>query len=268
MAKRADTPVEERNYSHIYLLFSAALALTTFWAVWDMLKVRSPWQEVQREFNRLERSDLEQKHAAAKEKFDAESKARYEELQGQHHEAAAALQGEEYKSLLADSARAESEAAIARQNYRFAKSEGDAVYYEYKEAEYHGEEGKRDKLKTEVDEYDRKLVELKQQWDDAEARQVQAGKSLEARRTQVANLENEMNSMTAEMDNLRSTIDKIDQRKIKIQQVVMSDFVRGNFRALLNNVDRCQSCHIAATRKGLEAYPEPYKTHAGLDDLL
>lgn len=268
MAKRSDTPVEERNYSHIYLMFSAALALTTFWAVWDMIKVRSPWQDFQLRFNRLEMEDLQKKYDTAREKFETENKQRYEELQAQLQEAAGALKGAEYAAVLKDSAAAENAAAIARQNYRFAKSEADAIYYEYKEAEYHNDEDNRAKLKKEVDEINAHLVELKAKWDEAETRRAEVAKQLADKRSQVANIEAEMTAMTAEMGNLSTQMQKIDERKIKIEQVVMPDFVRGNFRNFLNNVDRCQSCHVATMRKGFEEWEEPFKTHAGLGGFL
>lgn len=268
MAKRADTPIEERNYSHIYLMFSGVLALTTFWAVWDMIKVRSPWQEMQRQFNQRELSELAKSHAAAKEKFETEDLQRYQELQAQHEEAAAALQGEDYVAAVKDSTRAETAAAMARQNYRFAKSEADAIYYEYKEAEYHRQENKRARLKAEVDEINQRLAELKVQWDEAEAYRAEITKQLEQRRARVAKIDAEMKAMTAEMDNFSSLMEKIGMRKIKIEQVVTPDFVRGNFRAYVNNVDRCQSCHVSAMRKDFEEFEHPFQTHPGLDGLL
>jgi hypothetical protein len=53
LAKRSDTPIEERDYSQVYFICSAILALTTFWAVFEMIWVRSPWQRTQRDFNAL-----------------------------------------------------------------------------------------------------------------------------------------------------------------------------------------------------------------------
>lgn len=268
MAKRSDTPVEERNYSHIHLLFSAALALTTFWAVWDMIKVRSPWQDMQRQFNRLELAELQQKFGDAQKKYAAEDSARHEELKAKYKEAVAALRGEEYRKALQDSAQAEADAAMARQNYRFAKSEADAIYYEYKEAEYHRQESKRAKLKIEVDKINQELVDLKAKWDEAEARRAETGAQIEARRAAVADLEREISAITAEMDNLGSLMERVDDRKIKIEQVVMADFVRGNFRNFINNVDRCQSCHVSTTRKGFEEFAHPFKTHPDLGGLF
>ena len=59
MPKRSEKPIEERHYGHIYLVLAGLLALTTFWAIWDMIKVRSPWQSYQAQLKDLEVSNLQ-----------------------------------------------------------------------------------------------------------------------------------------------------------------------------------------------------------------
>jgi hypothetical protein len=132
--KRSDTPLEERNYSHIYFFLSALLALTTFWAVLDMIRIRAPWQEEQRKFNQIEIDSLQARLRAAEEKFNTENAESYKQLETQLAAARETLKGEDYRKALQDSARADVEAYKARQQYRFAKSEADAEYYLYKEA--------------------------------------------------------------------------------------------------------------------------------------
>ena len=44
--KRAETPVENRNYSTFYLVFSGLLFLSTLWAVVDEVVVRTAMENI------------------------------------------------------------------------------------------------------------------------------------------------------------------------------------------------------------------------------
>jgi cytochrome c1 len=269
--KRSDIPLEERNYSHIYFFLSALLALTTFWAVLDMIRIRAPWQEEQRKFNRSEIDSLQARLRLAEEKFNTENAESYKQLEAQLAAARESLQGEDYRKALHDSAQADLQAYKVRQQYRFAKSEADAEYYLLKEAEYHqGKESDEYKARGKtVDELNKKAAEWKVKWDEAEAQKAAAGMRLAEMRKSVTDSENAMKAMRADIDNLKEMLGRVEERPIKIKQVVMRDFVKGNFNAFINNVDRCESCHPAVTRKGFEHFtPKHFQTHSSLDTLL
>jgi mono/diheme cytochrome c family protein len=269
LPKRSETPIEGRNYSHIYFIFSALLALTTFWAVLDMIWVRSPWQRYQRQFNENEIQALQAQLQAAEEKFDAENAETYQQLETQLAEARAQLTGEEYRQAQQDSAKADLEATNARQEYRFTKSEADAEYYLYKEAEYHGHTEEYKKRGVKVDTLNARAARLKTAWDEVEARKTAAVQRLAELRKSVTDVESQMKAMRADIDNLEELLARVKARPIKIKQVVMPTFVKGNFGSYVNNVDRCESCHPAATRKGFENVEATnFRTHPSLDTLL
>jgi mono/diheme cytochrome c family protein len=269
--KRSDIPLEERNYSHIYFFLSALLAVATFWAVLDMIRLRAPWQEELREFNKFEISELQKNLAAAEEKFKTEKADSFKQLETQLAQAQAQLAGAEYRQAQEDSAKADREAYDTRQQYRFAKSEADAEYYLFKEAEYHHgkESGEYKERSKKVEALNKKAEEWKTKWDAAEAQKAAAVKRLAEMRASATDALAQMKAMRAEIDNINGLIARVDSRPIKIKQVVMADFVRGNFRNFVNNVDRCESCHPAVTRKGFEAAEKKsFRTHPSLDTLL
>ena len=271
MPKRSDIPLEERNYSHIYFFLSALLALTTFWAVLDMIRIRAPWQEEQREFNQFEINELQTKLAAAEEKFNTENAENYKQLEAQLAQAKAQLTSAEYRQAQDDSAKADLAASKARQQYRFIKSEADAEYYLFKEAEYHRgrESGEYKERGKKVDELNARAAEWKTKWDEAEAQKAAAVERLADMRKSVIDTQNQMKEMRAEIEGLKTQTVRVDDRPIKIKQVVMADFVRGNFRNFVNNVDRCESCHPVVTRRGFEnAEKKSFRTHPSLDTLL
>lgn len=269
MPKRSETPLEERNYSHIYFALSALLALTTFWAVLDMIWARAPWQREQRKFNALEVAELQTKLTAAEEKFNTEDAERYKELEAQLAEARAQLTSEAYRQAAQDSAEAALETVKARQEYRFIKSEADAEYYLYKEAEYHNKTAAYKERGEKVASLNEKAAEWKKKWDDAEAKKNAAVQRLAELKKAVTDIENEMKAMRAEIETLQELIKRVEDRPIKIKQIVMPAFVKGNFGNYINNVDRCESCHPAVTRKGFEHYEaKNFRTHSSLDTLL
>jgi mono/diheme cytochrome c family protein len=269
--KRSEIPLEERNYSFIYFILSFLLAGTTFWAVFDMIRFRAPWIGEQREFNRFEIGELQKQLAAAEEKFNTEQAENYKQLEAQLAQAKVQLTGEEYRKALNDSASADLETFKARQQYRFIKSEADAEYYLFKEAEYHHgkESGEYKERGKKVDNLNKKAAEWKIKWDEAEAQKAAAVKQLTEMRKSVTDTQAQMKEMRAAIENLKGLMARVEARPVKIKQVVMADFVRGNFRNFVNNVDRCESCHPAATRKGFElAEKKSFRTHPSLDTLL
>ncbi len=130
MPKRSDTPLEERSYGLIYFILSGLLAISTFWAIWDMIRERAPWQRYQMELNELEESKVRTELDAAEADFEAKQAAMYESFEQQLKEAQANLAGEAFQQVQAELNGAQDEIEDAMQNYRFAKSEYDAIWYE------------------------------------------------------------------------------------------------------------------------------------------
>ena len=54
----------------------------------------------------------------------------------------------------------------------------------------------------------------------------------------------------------------------KIQQTAIDDFDRNAFDEAIARVDRCQSCHMGADKKGFENAPEPFRTHPNFDQII
>ena len=54
----------------------------------------------------------------------------------------------------------------------------------------------------------------------------------------------------------------------KIQQTAIDDFDRNAFDEAIARVDRCQSCHMGADKKGFENAPEPFRTHSNFDQII
>ncbi len=268
MPKRSETPLEERNYSHIYFILASLLALSTFWAIWDMIRTRAPWQRYQMELNAQETDNAISELQAAEADFQGNSAEHYGALQQEAMEAKAILEGEEYQQAQIKLAGDENALEDAMRSYRFAKSEYDALWYQYKHAEHEGHTEDAENLRPKIDALAAEVDALKQEWDEAEAAKA-------ATETQIADCQASMTRLQEELDELRTPItavedriQKIADRKIAIQQFVLSDFVQGNFESFLDQVDRCTSCHVNADKGGYDDYAVPFRTHPNRDALL
>ncbi len=268
MSKRSQTPVEEREYGHLYLILAGLLALSTFWAIWDMIRERAPWQRYQMELNAQETANLSADLAITQEDFDFESGEEYEELQAQLAEAQSQLKGEAYQAVQTELAQADERIQDAMQEYRFAKSEYDALWYRYKHADHEGHSEELERLRPEVDTLNQEVAVLKTGWDEAEAAKVDIEKRIAEQRAEIDQLQAQVAEMRKPIVQLGDKIERIADRKIAIEQFVLADFVKGNFQSYLDRVDRCTSCHVNADKGGYDEYEAPFQSHPNREVLL
>jgi mono/diheme cytochrome c family protein len=268
LPKRSEIPVEEREYGHIYLILAGLLALTTFWAIVDMISIRAPWQRYQKKLNQLEYERVEAQLTAAQEELEQKHGDHRRALAEQLRREKANLEGQAYETLQADIKKADFDIEKAMQEYRFAKSEYDALWYEYKHAEHAGHQSKAQSIRPKVDALNEEAAKLKLNWDNAEAKKVELEARLARYNNNVDSLQKELDSMLAPIDELKTKLHLIDNRKIAIQQFVLPSFVRGNFENFLDQVDRCTSCHVNTEKGGYEDYPAPFQTHPNREIFL
>ncbi|MFQ5822584.1 MAG: c-type cytochrome [bacterium] len=268
MPKRSEIPLEERKYGHFYFILAGLLALTTFWAILDMISFRAPWQRYQMRLNKLEYENVKTQYEAAKEEFDSDHQDQFNKLKEELKQAEANLQGPAYQEIKKELDSAQFNIQKTMQNYRFAKSEYDALWYEYKEAEHHRDEKKINKLRPIVDERKKEVAKLKLEWDKAEAEKDKVETRLARYRATADSLKMEIDKLEVPIKNLKTKLSLIENRKIKIEQIVLPKFVRGNFENFLDRVDRCTSCHVNADKDGYEDYVPPYQSHPNRDFYL
>ncbi len=268
MPKRSETPLEERHCGHIFLILAGLLALTTFWAIWDMIRTRAPWLGYQLSENAQELALIQNEIDLAVEDFEFEASEEYGALQEQLNEARAQLEGEEHQQVLLELEQANDRIQDVMQIYRFAKSEYDALWYRYKHAEHEGHQDEMQKLRPEVDALDLKVKELKKDWDDAEASKVEVENRIDGLGEGIKAIEAEMAQLNKPVVDLREQFTRVQDRKVAINQFVLNNFVRGNFASYLDQVDRCTSCHVNVDKGGFEEFETPFKTHPVRDPLL
>ncbi|MFQ5637900.1 MAG: hypothetical protein ACE5IR_07865, partial [bacterium] len=268
MPKRSEKPIEERDYGHFYFILSGLLALTTFWAIIDMISFRAPWQRYQSEFNNLEYNTVHEQLNQAQQELNQKNGDTLKNLQEQLRETKKNLEGQAYEDLLFDIESADLALEDAMQKYRFAKSEFDALWYEYKHAEHQGKPDKAQAMRPKIDALNKEVEKLKGEWDEAETKKADLETRLARYSAKEDSLRKKIENLKAPIRDIETKLQLIDDRKIKIEQFVLADFVRGNFESFLDQVDRCTSCHVNVDKGGYEEYPLLYQTHPDRDELL
>ncbi|HEX9652162.1 MAG TPA: c-type cytochrome, partial [bacterium] len=261
MPKRSETPVEEREYGHLYLILAGLLALTTFWAIVDMISLRAPWQRYQKDLNQLEHERVQTQLATVSSDITQKHGTRIAALEDLLRQAQADLKGQAYEDLMNEIAKADAEIEKDMQAYRFEKSEYDAQWYEYKHAEHSGHLDKAQGMRAKIDERNQKVTDLKAQWDSSEAKKADLVARLARYSSRVDSLQKEIDVIRAPIVELQTKLQLIADRKVAIQQFVLPGFVRGNFENPLDQVDRCTSCHVNVDKVGYDDYPPPFQTH-------
>jgi mono/diheme cytochrome c family protein len=230
-----------------------------------MIKVRAPWQSYQAELKSLEVGNLENDLANAQQTLNDQQGVQLASLETELRTARANLEGQAYDDLLADIKNAEDQIQTSLQNYRFAKSEFDAIWYEYKHAQHQGHDDEAQKIRPRVDALQAEVDELKSKWDESEAQKADLDARLARYSANADSLQNMHSQLMLPIEDLKTKVALVGDRKIAIDQYVLPNFVRGNFEAYLDRVDRCTSCHVNADKGGFEEFPAPFQTHTNRD---
>lgn len=260
--KRSEIPIESRNYSLYYLLFSGVLFLGTMWAVVDEVATRRPWKDEQRQYYELLSQRVQEQIDQAIADFDSST---FLELEVDLAAATDSLNGIPYRNTLEKHNQVLEQLIEEQREFQFAKSRGDEAYYFYKKSVKEGspDEGEKRKL------------------DENEAlmgRHQTAITALESERDSLLVILGEYRSNVRKVrdaiDGLRKNIDKwnmklsrVKSSPIEIKQVMMLDYDRNPFNDPKARVDRCQSCHLGWREELMQDAPQPFKTHP-FPDLL
>ena len=285
MAKPKDDTEFLYNVPRLHMVFAIASVLflaTVFMMIAD--DYIKEWREYQREFRamNIERSEreLETKLAELDSTQLMDVKARIAESNTKmaEQEEKVKIANDHYSSL--DTKRYKID-----QDYRFAKSEFDAVKYRY---EVQSEENLLEEAKETKREMDLYSAEM----EDASIQLEQISTKIEKAKSTIDSLASELKAGETELTALTKDVQKIETYLAQIgpsfandyfRNVPMLDFISPTEKVIqvvipdlhedLNfltvpRVDRCQTCHLAIEKSGFEDEEQPYRTHPKLEIYL
>ena len=275
-------PIEEgKSFSALFVLMIAVLLVSAIWAIWDDNISRRPWKEYQVEFDRLAYNKYMKDVADEQKKLN--DNPEYIKDEKELAEAQRQLNSGETQRKLDDFAAQEvtlkNVADDKDQAVRFTKSILTERMYDYN----HAIQVKEDPAPIWSD-----IQKLQKELDGENAASDKAKKDLQDVKDQVDKINSQVADLTDKLKVLNKTrddlMDKADTYMIpikfmgrviarypkipKIQQTAIDDFDRNAFDEAIARVDRCQSCHMGADKKGFEDAPQPFRTHSNFDAII
>jgi len=285
VAKPKDDTEFLYNVPRLHMVFAIASVLflaTVFMMIAD--DYIKEWREYQREFRamNIERSEreLETKLAELDSTQLVDVKARIAESNTKmaEQEEKVKLANDHYSSL--DKKRYKID-----QDYRFAKSEFDAVKYRY---ELQSEENlleEAEETKHEMDLYSAEMDDASIQLEQISMKMDKAKSTIDSLASELKAGENELTALTKDVQKLETYLAQIGPsfandyfRNVpmldfispteKVIQVVIPDLHEDLNFLTVPRVDRCQTCHLAIEKSGFEDEEQPYRTHPKLETYL
>jgi len=257
LKKRYDTPIETRNYSKMYLLFSAILFLGTMYSVVDEVTVRRPWKGFQNQYRDTAMIRFTQRMNDAIASFDS---AGYLEAKKTFDEIATKQTSTEYKTATMQLAKVKEDLLDAARNYTFAKSRGDEAYYYFQTAKH--ENGDVEETEKKLRGYEKQMKELGAIQSGLEHTRDSLRKFIEKIDLEVKLAHGKVDAFYANISKWQGKVEKIEVMPLEIKQVMMTDYERTNFGTVKSRIDRCQTCHL-----GIKEYdamadaPQPFTSH-------
>ena len=260
--KRTQTPIEQRDYSVYYVVFSGLLFLGTMWAVVDEVSTRRPWKEEQKEFLALAEKKTKEKIIQSAADVDSSALADADlRVAAAQDSMAAPL----YRALMASYDKTLEHLADETREYQFAKSRGDEAYYFYKRSLHQGGDDLKEKAKLDVNE--KEMAQHQAVITVLEAKRDSVLKRINVYRTALRTSQNAHSDLLKTVDKWQTKLKNFQSAPIEIKQVMLLDYDRNPFNDPKARIDRCQTCHLGWKEDVMEDAPEPYKKHP-LPELL
>ncbi len=283
MAAPKKTPDRHYDFTSMNKWFawsSLALLLITVWMIFE--DYAKPWKRFQAEFRELERQELAQEAEAERQRIDQDEIARIQ-AEIESEEARLDEQRSDLDELQDRLADLDDKVYEADVDARTTKSHLDTERFSYDVAQQTGDADKIAAASLAVDtrratyqenrialeafteqraqvkaEIDRKMAGLSE--DQAQLIALQGG--LEALESRVADLGKGLDYFL-----LNAPVMDMLEPNLRIDQVQLTGLYQNINFTTVDRVDRCVTCHVAATRAGFdeEKWEEPFRSHPRLD---
>jgi mono/diheme cytochrome c family protein/predicted nucleic acid-binding Zn-ribbon protein len=272
-----DPEEEKKSYGGLFLLSIGMLLAVSLWSIWDDNISRRPWKKYQAEFSRIQ-------YEKAKAAYEAEDRRLSENptyqdlmkrLSGARESLSKGANAKRLTDLKKRLERMQVKHLEADQEVRFVKSELGEAWYWYDLAIQKRQNPSSEK--AEIDRLERKRIKLESTLNKVKGEIGQIEEAIKSIHVNVKTIEDEISKLTTDRDRLAREMDAIRiklpaglsfARIPKIRQVVLEEFDRNNFGEPIARVDRCESCHLGAVKKGFENEKQPFRTHSNVQRLL
>ena len=249
-------PIEQRNYSVWYIVFSGLLFLGTMWAVVDEVSTRRPWKEEQKRYFDLAEKRVQERIVQAAADVDSSALA---DAGSKVQAARDSMAGNTYNGLMNAYNKTLENLADQTQDYQFAKSRGDEAYYFYKKSLHEGTQDSKDKSKLDTDEQE--MAKHQVVITALEKRRDSLFALIGVYRSNLRTAQNTYSDLLKNVDKWQKKLRTVSSAPIEIKQVMLLDYDRNPFGDPKARIDRCQTCHLGWNEEVMEDAPEPFTKH-------
>jgi cytochrome c2 len=255
-SKRAQTPIEKRNYSAFYIVFSGLLFVGTVWAVFDEVSTRRPWKDVQHSYHDLARQKVRERVDQAAAELDSSALGNADAAIQAAHDSMA---GPVYQSLMKEYNVVLEKLADETREFQFAKSRGDEAYYFYKKSLHEGSEDLKEKAK--LDENERVMAGHQSAVTVLEGKRDSLLRLIGVYRTNLRTAQTTRTDLLKNLERWQTKLKNIEGMSLEIKQVMLSDYDRNPFNDPKARIDRCQTCHLGWNEDVMDDAPQPFRKH-------
>ncbi len=242
-------PWEQQSFSRYFVIIGVLLLASMACALWDEVYTRRPWKNYQKQFITLARRKYAADLAEAKRVLASDE---YKELRKEYQ--AAVQRYENNPAVLAtraEVARLEKQLVEVRSQLQLVRGDYQALIYVMEHTE---DEGKKHRLYQRVTALEQKVNPLLAQMEELQERKRKEQNKLTELAAEKDAAEKKMAPYEARLREAELGLEAIAKEQVKLRQV---------FNNELKIVDRCQSCHVTADRKGFtdKLFKHPFRSH-------
>jgi mono/diheme cytochrome c family protein/predicted nucleic acid-binding Zn-ribbon protein len=267
----------------VFAWSSIGLLVVTLWMIFE--DYAKPWKRVQAEFRRLERQKLEGEEQAERARLDQQELAKVQQ-EVSAEQASLDSQRAEIAQLESQIEAMEKKVYAADAVARTTKSKLDTVRYELDAAIQGGDPAAIDEVRKEVEALSSRYRDDRVSLEGYTETRDDLLEQLASKRSGLTEAQSRLAALQADVEALEQRIDGLSNKlayfllnaplmdfvepDLKIEQVILPGLFQNIHFTTVERVDRCMTCHVAATRAGFEGeeWEEPYRSHPRPDIFL
>jgi mono/diheme cytochrome c family protein len=241
-------PWESISLAKYFIVIILLLLGSMAWALYNEVYTRRPWKSFQNEFFALAQKKYEKDLAEAKKALASDE---YKQLKKAFEDAVSRYEkNPEVIAARKEIERIDKQLTEVRGKFQLARGDYQATIYVMDRT---ADPGAKQRLQQEVDRMEPEVMKLLGEMESLQAKKKAQQDKLTALAQGKMDAEKKMSAFETRLRDAELGMESLKKEQIKVRQV---------FNDELKMVDRCQSCHVAADRRGFDdKFKQPFRSH-------
>lgn len=241
-------PWENISLAKYFILVTLLLLGSMAWALYNEVYTRRPWKSFQREFFALAQKKYEKDLADIKKALASDE---YKQLRKAFDDAMRRYEtNPQVIAARKEIEQVDRQLTEVRGRFQLLRGDYQATIYVMDRTT---DPGAKRRLRQQVDRMEPEVMRLLSEMESLQAKKKERQDRLTALAQEKMDIEKKMAPFEARLRDAELGLEALKKERIKVRQVFNDD---------LKIVDRCQSCHVAADRKGFDdKFKQPFRSH-------